>query len=104
MSKESFIQSIHDKIKVSLTFYSKEDGRSLTRLCAPMDFGPSGRGSDTSDKFHFWDYESDVKPHPLSLPPSQIISIVPTDNSFDPSEFVTWQPNWLVSRDWGRFS
>jgi hypothetical protein len=99
-----FIQAIQSKNKVRLTFASKEDGATLVRTCAPMDFGPSRRARDKSDRFHVWDYESDMMSHALSLLPTQIISIEVLSETFAPSEFVTWntkQSAWFVPRDWG---
>lgn len=105
--QEDFIKAIHDKKKVQLTFFSKDDGHSLVRLCAPMDFGPSRRASDKSDRYHLWDYESDTRNHVLSLLPSQIQSILVTDESFEPSDFITWDISkspWFTDRDWGQHS
>ncbi len=59
--RDKFIDAIHSRSKIMLTFYSKEDNATITRLTAPMDFGPSRRAHDKSDRFHFWDYESDKK-------------------------------------------
>ena len=33
---DTFIDGIHGCTKVVLTFYSKQDGHTLTRTCAPM--------------------------------------------------------------------
>jgi len=102
--KEEFIAAIHSKSKIRVTFFSKEDGHALSRVCAPMDFGPSRRAADKSDRFHMWDYESDTKNHTLSLLPHQIQSIEVLPEHFDPAEFITWQTNWFVPRDWGQYS
>ena len=102
--QENFINAIHSKNKIKVTFYSKEDGRNLVRLCAPMDFGPSRRAHNKSDRFHMWDYESDQKQHVLGLLPEQIVSLQVQADSFQPSEFVTWKTNWIVARDWGLHS
>lgn len=104
MPVTKFVESIHSKNKVRLTFFSKEDSCNLVRLCAPMDFGPSRRAHNKSDRFHLWDYESDKANHVLSLLPEQVISIDVLEEDFCPSEFVTWQPNWFVPRDWGVYS
>ncbi|MCH2039154.1 MAG: hypothetical protein MK185_00770 [Saccharospirillaceae bacterium] len=101
MYKEQFISAIRNLKKIRLTFYSKEDGRDLVRLCAPMDFGPSRRANDKSDRYHLWDYESDKKNHVLSLLPDQIKDMEFLADSFDPEEFVTWEAKWFVERDWG---
>lgn len=102
--EKQFVGAIHSLNKVRITFHSKEDGAPLSRVCAPMDFGPSRRAHNKDDRFHSWDYESDQKNHVLSLLPSQVISIEVLDDQFDPSEFVTWQPDWFVTRNWGAHS
>lgn len=101
-----FIEALEGLRKLTLTFDSKEDGHSLVRLCAPMDFGASTIAANKSVRYHFWDYDSDSAggSHPLSLLPQQVRSIVATDISFEPSEFVTWAPRWIYARDWGAFS
>ena len=102
--REKFIDAIHSRSKIQLTFYSKEDNAIITRLTAPMDFGPSRRAHDKSDRFHFWDYESDKENHVLSLLPESIKSLVVTDQNFHPQEFVIWTPKWFIARDWGQYS
>lgn len=69
-----------------------------------MDYAPSTRAVDKTPRFHFWDYESDVKRHTLSLLPNQIVKMEFLTTHFEPSEFVTWATNWTVARDWGKFS
>jgi hypothetical protein len=106
---DTFISAIGDRTKVVLTFVSKEDaGLRLVRTCAPMDYGPSRRANDQSDRYHFWDYDSDSPGgrHTLGLLPGQVVSIEGSNQSFDPAEFVTWSPpyNWFWPRDWGEFS
>ena len=63
-----------------------------------MDYGPSRRAHNKDDRFHSWDFESDQKNHVLSLLPEQVVSI---EEKFDPADFVTWQPNWFIERNWG---
>ena len=70
-----------------------------------MDYGPGSRTHDGMNRYHLWDYDdSDHKPHPLSLLPEPITSIETTGDHFEPSEFVTWSPNWIHPRDWGKYS
>ena len=97
----TFIAAIHSKNKLSVTFYSKQDDANIVRTCAPMDFAPSKRAADKSDRFHFWDYDSDQKQHTLSLLPDQVVGIEVLQSKFDPAEFVTWPPAWTIARDWG---
>ena len=102
--KDDFIQAIHNQRKIRIKFYSKEDRGVLQRTCAPMDYGPSRRAKRKNDRFHFWDYDSDTQSHILSLNPEQVIEIVVLPEKFDPAEFVTWTPDWLITRNWGAFS
>lgn len=101
------VEAINDLREVRVEFRSKEDGGAiLSRICAPMDYGPSGRARDKTPRYHFWDFESDSgSTHTLSLPASQITSVEVLGSSFDPSSFVSWNPNWFVVRTtWGDFN
>lgn len=101
--KDVFIQAIHDKMKVRITFFSKEDGKDITRLCAPMDYGPGRKMHDQSDRYWLWDYNSDTGVHPLPLKEEQIRSMVVLEDSFDPDEFIrtfSSAPSWIIPRDW----
>ena len=104
---DNFTKAIHDKTKIRLTFYSKEDGTTLTRKCAPMDYALSRRYKDGLMRFHLWDFESDTKNHNLALLPENIKNMEILSESFDPSSFVTWdtrQNMWTIKRDWGQYS
>ncbi len=103
---DKFIESIKNKTKIRLTFYSKQDDMNVTRLCAPMDYGPSRKAKNKDDRYHLWDYESQSESpfHTLSLLPDQIIKMGFTDITFNPSEFVSWVPKWFVKRSWGVYS
>jgi hypothetical protein len=104
MLNDKFIQAIHAQRKVRVTFYSKEDRSLLVRMCAPMDYGSSRRAKRKNDRFHLWDYESDTGEHVLSLNPEQVKDIQVLDECFNPAEFITWDTNWIVPRDWGPYS
>ncbi len=71
-----------------------------------MDFGPFKRARDKSDRYHFWDFDSDSRagPHPLTLLPARVLKIELSGHDFLPSEFVSWKPNWYLPRDWGEYS
>jgi hypothetical protein len=102
---ETFLEAIDKRQKVNLVFASKEDGDShQIRTCAPLDFGPRARAHDKGDCYHLWDYDSGEGAHTLSLVPAQVITIVATDQDFDPGEFLTWDPDWHYTRDWGPYS
>lgn len=100
-----FTAGIEARTKVILTWFSQEDEATLTRTCAPMDYGPSRRNlSPNPNRYHFWDYESDEGPHTLSLTAEQVGSITETSERFDPAGFVTWETDWFYPRDWGLYS
>jgi len=102
-----FIAAIQAMRKIRLTFYSKEDGSQIVRTCAPMDFGPSRRSTNKSDRYHLWDYDSDTGSHVLSLPPEQVVALETLPEQFDPADFVTWSTQsspWFIQRDWGSYS
>ena len=101
---QAFIQGIHSKKRLRITFFSKKDEMPVIRLCAPMDFGRSNRTNNLMNRYHFWDYEGDTKSHHLSLLPENISKMELTEESFDPADFVKWEPHWFILRDWGRFS
>ena len=106
-AKDQFIEAIHDRRKVAVRFFSKQDGRVLTRKCAPMDFGPSRLAEGRHFRFQLWNYEGDEGPRPLSLLPGQLRHIVVLEERFDPGEFVTWDTKaarWVLPRDWGTHS
>jgi len=101
---DEIIQAINDLHEVRVEFRSKEDGGAiLSRICAPMDYGPGRRAIDQTPRYHFWDLESDSGvSHTLSLLASQITSVEVLNSSFDPASFVTWPANWFIDRTtWG---
>lgn len=100
MLLQEFISAIRSKNKIRVTFYSKKDQEELTRVCAPMDYGQSRVYKDGKDRFFLWDYDSDAGAHTLSILPEQVINMQFLEECFEPSGFVTWKPNWIVSRDW----
>jgi hypothetical protein len=100
-----FVQAVHDKKRIEVSFRSKEDGGViLKRICAPMDYGPGKRINDPTPRYWVWDYTSDKKAHTLGLVDRDITSLRVLAETFDPSEFVTWQPAWVLPRDWDSYS
>ncbi|MDI6603786.1 MAG: hypothetical protein QME35_01370 [Thermoanaerobacteraceae bacterium] len=104
---EKFLYAINNLLKIRVSFYSKDDAKIITRVCAPMDYGPSRRAKIKNDRFHLWDFESDEKNHVLSLNPDQVKSIEVLEDKFNLEDFITWDLNsspWFYKRDWGKFS
>jgi len=69
-----------------------------------MDYGPSRRTKNKSDRYHLWDYESDTKNHVLSLLPEQVKNMEFTNDEFSPADFITWSTSRFISRNWGEYS
>lgn len=102
-SDSEFVRAIQERHLVRIGF-AAADGGYRVRDFAPMDIGPRRRSADKTPCYHLWDYESPDGPHPLSLLPEQVGEFQVLDATFDPGEFVTWTPNWYVTRDWGTYS
>lgn len=98
-----FVKAIHDKKKVLFTFFSDEDGCVITRKCAPYDYGVMKKRKDGIPRYCLWDYQGKKGPHPLFEKGTDVRGITATDESFDPSEFVTWSTSetpFMLARDW----
>lgn len=102
MMKE-FLEAINDKLILQITFDSKEKG-IIKRTCIPFDYGPSRKYKDGLDRYHFLDLDSPEGRHNLSILPQQVIDMVITNKEFDPADYISWTPNWHISRDWGAYS
>lgn len=101
--KNVFIESIHKRVIVKITFNAKDKG-IITRRCIPFDFGPSRRYKDGLDRYHFYDLDSPEGNHNLSILPEQLITIVLVNEGFRPDDYVKWTPKWFIKRDWGNVS
>ena len=69
-----------------------------------MDYGPGKRIKDRIPRYWVWDYTSDTRAHVLGLLDRQITGLTVLADAFDPAEFVTWTPDWILARDWGVYS
>lgn len=98
-----FLSAIHEKKLVNVMIESKEKG-TINRICVPFDFGPSRRYRDGLNRYHFYDLDSPEGSHNLSILPNQLLAITLLNQNFDPKDYVTFTPNWFVSRDWGIYS
>ncbi len=103
MIYDDFVSAIAETNLVELTFNSKEKG-VITRICAPMDFGPWKRSSSPEMRYHFIDLDSSSGVHPLSITAEQILQLTVLDKKFKPENIVNWVPEWHIARDWGVYS
>jgi hypothetical protein len=101
---ENFLQAIQEKKVVTVQFNSQEKGL-IERTCIPFDFGPSRRNLKVNpDRYHFYDLDSPEGRHILSILPEQIVTIAKTNTLFDPADYIAWDPDWFVPRNWGIYS
>ena len=98
-----FLKAIHEKRIVKTTVNSNEKG-IIIRMCIPFDFGPSRRYKDGLDRYHFYDLDSPEGRHNLSILTNQLIEIEHSLDLFNPADYITWAPNWIIKRDWGIYS
>ena len=103
MINVDFISALESTSLVELTFNSKEKGE-ITRICAPMDYGPWARSSSNEDRYHFVSVDSSSGTHPISITPEQVVHMEVLEKKFSLKELVRWQPNWHYARDWGMYS
>lgn len=83
-----FIKAIQDKKKVKLTFCHNEHGDIRDGLFGPIFYSTS-IASEDSDCYYLWDFESGIGNNFLGLPPSQIVRMELTKETFDFVEFFT---------------
>ena len=101
---EKFIEAINTKKLIKISFDAKEKG-IIERICVPFDFGPSRRNmTPNPERYHMYDMDSPDGEHTLSILPEQLLSVEVLDQNFDPADYVKWQPNWFIPRDWGQYS
>lgn len=99
-----FIEAIKEKKLVEVTFFSKKDNTDRTRKCVPFDYACSKRNKNQINKYQLYDLDSPSGRHNLALEESQIINLVKLNESFNPADYISWEPNWEVARDWGEYS
>ena len=102
-----FLEALHAKRRLSVRFFSKKEKRELTRVCAPLDYGPLRGAVEKRPHYQLWDLEGKRKPLNIVVAAEDIRSMTPLEETFDPAAIVTWafKPNaWAVPRDWAELS
>ena len=100
---EIFLKAIADKKLVNIVVNTHEKG-IIERKCIPYDYGPSRKYKDGLDRYHFYDLDSPEGNHNLSILPDQLVTISLSNTTFNPGDYVTWKPNWIIKREWGQYS
>ena len=106
-SHQLFLDAIAAKRRLSVRFFSRKAGKELVRVCAPLDYGALRGDVGGAEHYQLWDLEGRRKPHNLALLESDIVTMTPLEETFDPAAIITWafKPGaWLVPRDWAEFS
>lgn len=102
-----FLDAIAAKRRLSVRFTSRKVGREMVRVCAPLDYGPLRGSTDSEPRYQFWDLEGKKKPLNIPLVASEIVSMTPLEETFDPAAIITWafKPGaWQIPRDWAEHS
>ena len=102
-----FLDAIAGKQRLTVKFSRAKEGRVVTRVCAPLDYGPLRGGLDAEPRYQLWDLEGRRKPLNIQLTEAELLSIAPTGETFDPAEIITWSFKagaWAIARDWAEFS
>lgn len=100
---DEFIMGLLEKRKVMISFFSTGGADHEIRSCAPVDFGPSGRFKDKTNRYHFFDFTGRPGPHPMALKAEQIYRIRVTDEHFEPEAFLgryRGPGRWWIDRRW----
>src|SRR5688572_716480 len=101
-----FVDALIAKKRLVVELRDKS-GRTVTRTCAPLDYGPLRGATDQRDRYQLWDLEGRRKPLNITLFDSDVVSFRALDETFEPAEIITWafKPNaWKLPRDWAEFS
>ncbi len=99
--RTEFIEAIHEKKIIEVEFYSKKDDTNRTRKCIPFDYAPNKRDKNPIDKYQLFDLDGR---HNLALEESKIFSLIKLDEEFEPSDYISWETDWSIARDWGEYS
>jgi hypothetical protein len=102
-----FLEALHSKHRLCVCFFHKKEGVEVTRVCAPLDYGPLRGAKHVADVYQLWDLEAKRKPYNLAVAPDDVRSLKALPDTFDLTSIITWtfKPHaWHIKRDWGDFS
>ena len=84
-----FAEGLALKKRLKLTFFSKERGRNVRKVCAPLHYSKGKAHGDGLDCYYFWDYGAGgAGNHVMALSPMEILSMERTQEPFDIGEFT----------------
>jgi hypothetical protein len=98
-----FIQAIKDKKKVKITLETRDEG-VVERVCIPFDFGANKKYKDGLERYYFNALDSSDGRKDLAVLESKLLTVEVLPEHFDPEDYITWDPNWILKRNWGIYS
>ena len=87
-----FVRAIKDKRKVKLVFLSDAGGNNAEKLCGPILYSPPAPAGE-SDWYYLWDFEGSSDKRVLGLPSNKIVSMEPTEETFNSGNFISPEGN-----------
>ncbi len=85
---KQFVEAVQQRRRIWIKFYSKPDGGTVERTCAPMEYGLGAAAGDGVHRYWIWDCSGGAGCRALGLLPDQIMDLTVLGVSFDPSQFV----------------
>ena len=83
-----FIRAIIDNNKVLLNYFDDIYKLHFSKLCIPLYCSPGNIKRRVPDYYYLWYLKANAGKSLLRLPSTQIVSIEPTDEAFDPEMFI----------------
>jgi hypothetical protein len=82
-----FVQGIEQKRKIKFTLYHKINQQHLVRHYAPIYYSKTPVEEDCPEAYYVWDLEDIEGGQFLALPPSQIVKMELTEETFNTEDF-----------------
>ena len=104
---QTFLDALHEKRCLSVSYYSRKERKNVIRKCAPLDYGPLRGAIEPEDHYQLWNLEGKRKPLNVTLRDNELLTLTLLDETFEPADIITWafKPNaWTLPRDWADFS
>ncbi|KPJ66801.1 MAG: hypothetical protein AMJ43_06905 [Coxiella sp. DG_40] len=83
-----FIRAVINNKKVLLNYFDDVYKLHFSKLCTPLYYSPGNIERGVPDYYYLWDLKANAGKSLLRLPSTQIVSIEPTEEAFDPEMFI----------------
>lgn len=91
-----FLEAIHARKLLRISFYSAPDSGVVDRECAPLAYAPAPDGKDPANRYWVWDSSGTAGANPLGLLPGQIVSVQVLGKDFDAAKLAIETPLWMT--------